>query len=323
MSTAWVAGSVRAVSLAQRRLGAGGARDLARSADLEAAVDTLTRSPYGHDVRPGHTLAEAQHAVGATLLWHLRVLAGWQPRAGADIVRLLAAGFEIADAEEHLHRLAGGEAEPPYALGTLETAWTRLAATRSLADVRAVLTASPWGDPGGATARLVLGGMRLSWADRVEGGVPEAAGWARAAVVLMLLREALLADRPLPGPLRRSASYVVGPAVVDLLSGGRATPADVARLLPSDSRWVLDGVTAATDLWRAEGSWWTRVESDGFRLLRRPGFDRSAVVGAVALLCVDAWRVRAALEVAARGGSGQGQGQGPGHQALGVFDAVA
>lgn len=314
MSTAWVAGSVRAVSLSRRRIGSAGVRDLARSPDLDTAVEALAASPYGREVRAGQTLAEAQHAVGATLLWHLRVLAGWQPRAGADVVRLLAAGFEIANVEEHLHRLAGGEAEPAYSLGTLETAWSRLGTTRSVADLRDVLTASPWGDPGGPAPRTVLGGMRLAWADRVEGGVPEAAGWTRAAVVLMLLRDHTLAGRPLPEALQLSASYVVGPAVVELLSRGAAAPGDVARLLPSDSRWVLDGVSGPDDLWRAERAWWARVERDGFALLRKAGFDRQTLVGAVALLAADAWRVRAALEVAARGGR---------DDVLGALDAVA
>jgi hypothetical protein len=36
--------------------------------------------------------------------------------------------------------------------------------------------------------------------------------------------------------------------------------------------------------------------------VRHAGTGRGVLVGAVALLAVDAWRVRAALEVAARGG---------------------
>ena len=111
MSTAWVAGSVRAVSLSSRRLGAAGARALAGQPGLPAAVETLVATPYGHDVRTGESLAEVQHAVGATLIWHLRVLAGWQPREGADTVRRLAAGLEILNVDGLLARVRGVEAK--------------------------------------------------------------------------------------------------------------------------------------------------------------------------------------------------------------------
>lgn len=313
MSTAWVAGSVRAVSLAQRRLGASGARALARSTGLDAALETLVATPYGRDVRVGQGLEEAQWAVGATLLWHLRVLAGWQPREGADVVRLLAAGFEIANVEEHLQRLSGRDAAPAYHLGTLETAWSRLTETPSAAELQRALAASPWLDPGGTSPTEIVTSMRLVWADRVEGGVPEVSGLVRAAVALLLLREAALGEHPLGEATRTRASFVVRPQVVDAVVRG-ATPAEVARLLPSDSRWVLDGVVTPEDLWRAEALWWRRVESEAFGLLRRAAFGRARLIGAAALLAVDAWRVRAALDAASWGG---------GPRATEVFDAVA
>ena len=76
MTAGWVAGSVRAASLSHRRLGAARARSLAASPDLASALVTLATSPYGLDVRVDQTRAQAQHAVGSTLMWHLRVLAG-------------------------------------------------------------------------------------------------------------------------------------------------------------------------------------------------------------------------------------------------------
>ena len=91
MSLAWVAGSVRAKALARRRLGSTVIRELAASSTTESALHMLTGSAYGRDVRPGLTVEQAQHAVRAALLWQLRVLAGWQPRAGAELVRRLAA----------------------------------------------------------------------------------------------------------------------------------------------------------------------------------------------------------------------------------------
>lgn len=316
MSTSWVAGTVRATALARRRLGAAGARELAATPNLEDALTLLASTPYGHDVRVTQTLAEAQKAVGDTLLWHLRVLSGWLPRGGAETVRLLAGGFEVANADEHVAGLGGRVAGPTFQLGMLETAWSRLRQARSLAEVQDVLVRSPWGDPGAATPWALHLGMRLAWADRVASGVPEAAGWARAAAAVLVLREPALGDRALPGPLAARATYLLGPDVVAALSGGAPSLARVAALLPADVRWVLEGVHRPEDLWLASVGWWRRVEQDAFGLLRRAGFDRAPVVGAAAVLAVDAWRVRAALEAAARTPSG-------GPAVLEAFDAVA
>jgi len=314
MSTAWVAGSVRASALSNRRLGAAGALALARSPDLHSALTTLSASPYGHEVRADHTIAEAEHAVGATLVWHLRVLAGWLPREGSELIRLLAAGFEIANVDEHLCLLRGGEPEPPYRLGTLEIAWARLATTTTYGDLRQALVRSAWGDPGDSTPRAIALGLRLTWADRLLGRVPEVSAWARAASLLLLLRSVHLEQFDLPDALAGKAGAVLGPQVADDVLSGRPLAA-VALRLPPDVRWVLADVDDPADLWRAESSWWRRVEADGHALLRRAAFGRSTVVGAVGLLAVDARRVRAALETAARGQSGP--------EALEAFGAMA
>jgi hypothetical protein len=50
-------------------------------------------------------------------------------------------------------------------------------------------------------------------------------------------------------------------------------------------------------------AWWLRVERDATVMRTSPRFDLTAVLGVVALLGVDAWRVRAALEIADRGGA--------------------
>jgi len=299
MSTAWVAGSVRAASLSRRRLGAAGALSLAGSPDLRSALTTLAASPYGHEVRADHTIAEAEHAVGATLLWHLRVLAGWLPRAGSDVIRLLVTGFEIANIEEHLCRLRGGEPDPPYRLGLLETSWSRIATTTSYCELRQALAGSAWGDPGDQTPRVIELSLRLAWTDRLLGGVPEVSAWARARSVMVLLRAIHLEGHDLPGQLADRARYVLGQRVADEVLSGNP-PETVARQLPTDIRWVLDGVGAPADLWWTEATWWRRVESDSHALLRRAAFGRSTVIGSVGLLATDAWRVRAALETAAR-----------------------
>src|SRR6476469_2657449 len=146
MTAAWAAGGVRARALSSRRLGAQGARAVVASGDLGAAVAQLAQGPYGHDVRPGQGLAAAQRAVAATYLWHLRVLAGWLPRPGVEVVRLLAGWAELANIESLLRSLgpappSGASAAPPYELGSLATVWPRLQHEREQAAVRRVLGA--------------------------------------------------------------------------------------------------------------------------------------------------------------------------------------
>ncbi len=326
MSGSWVAGTVRAKALARRRLGAGAARSLAASPDLATALAGLGATPYRHDVRPDHSLAEAQHAVGATLLWHLRVLTGWLPRSGAEVTRDLAAGFEIANLDDHVQGLEGLATTPAYRLGALETAWSRLAGSSTLAQARESLAGSPWGEVGEPTARAIYLGVRVAWADRLVGAVPEAAPWARAATALLLTRECTLRGRRLPEPVALRASYVVGPAFVEAVQAHTTSLEGLTRLLPSDARWVLRDVSAPDDLWLAEAAWWHRVEHDGFQLLRDSAFSRRPVVGAVAVLAADAWRLRAALEVSARSrpaAPGRSGTPATPDVALEAFDAVA
>ena len=320
MSSSWVAGVVRAKALARRRLGAAGARAVAKSAGFGPALAALASSPYGHDVRPGQSLGAAQHAVAASLLWNMRVLAGWLPRGRVDVVRLFAAGYEVANLDEHLWTLQhfpaphGEPANPPYSLGTLETSWSRLSSTSTLTAIAEVLETSRWQLRGCRTPREFHLGLRLAWADAVVAGVPEAAGWARAAAALLVLKEVLLEGRSLTEPLALRASYVLGPAFVGALGTRLVDLAGLRDGLPSGARWVLDGLDQSQDLWRGEAAWWHRVERDGFALLRGSGYDRAPVVGALAVLAVDVWRVRAALETAARGGAGP---------MLEAFDGVA
>src|SRR5215207_8585508 len=126
MTAGWVAVSVRARAMTSRRLGRDGARRLAAGGSIEDAVAALARSTYGHDVRGGQTLTEAQRAVVDTTAWNLRVLAGWSPREGVGILRVLVAGLEVFNTLDHLRRLSGEQAPPPYRLGGLATAWPRL-----------------------------------------------------------------------------------------------------------------------------------------------------------------------------------------------------
>jgi hypothetical protein len=265
MSAGWVAGSVRAKALVRRRLGAGAARRLAASGSLGDALRILAATPYGAGIRPGQPLAAAQHEVAGTLLWDLRVLAGWLPRDGVRLLRTLGGWFEIANVDELLQSIAGLPAGPEFRLGALATAWPRLAQAASASELRTALAASAWRDPGQPTAQAIRLGMRSRWAARIaELGEP-ARTWAAGAAALLV-----------PGELAGSA--------------------------PARARWVLAGITSPDGLWRAETALMARVEQDGLRLLRAPGLDRGVVLGAAAVMACHAWRIRAALELAARGG---------------------
>ncbi len=307
MSAGWVAVGVRARAMTRRRVGRSGCRDLAAGPTLAAALAALAQTPYGHDVRPGQTLAEAQRAVVDTVVWNLRVLAGWAPRSGVTVLRVLTAGLEISNVEGQLRRLAGGHAAAPYRLGALATAWPRLADTTSLDEVRQVLATSWWGDPGGGTAREIGLAMRTTLADRTAAAVPDAGAWAAGATALLVARTLLLERRDLPDVSRIAATRVVGPAALTAV-----TLPELAAVLPAEARWALAEASHPDDLWRAEARWWARVERDGFDLGRRVPAGPHVLAAAVAVLAVDAWRLRAALEVAARGGG-----------AMELFDAVA
>jgi hypothetical protein len=86
----------------------------------------------------------------------------------------------------------------------------------------------------------------------------------------------------------------------------------MAAHLGRDAHWALAGIDDPADLWRAEARCWKRLEQDGNLLLRGSEFGVGPVLGAATVLAVDAWRIRAALEIASRGG-------GP----MGAYDALA
>jgi hypothetical protein len=293
--------------MARRRVGPAGARALASAPSLAEALATLTATPYGHAVASGQDLAAAQRAVAETTLWNLRVLAGWLPRAGAERVSVLAGWFEITNVEQRLRAIAGRPAAPPFRLGSLATLGSRPQQAGSPAELRRLLAASPWGDPGGETPREIGLALRLAWAERVGAAVPPARGWAVAASGLLVARELFVADRRLAGAAAAAARRLLGAA-----APAAASLAELAAAAPRDARAALAVADRPESLWLAEARWWARVDVDAAVLLRRPRFSLDPVVGAAAAAAVDAWRVRAALECAARGG-----------RDLDVFDAVA
>lgn len=295
MSAAWVAPSVRARLLLRRAVGAGRAVELGRCRSLREALIGLSGTAYGRYLDPGLDLEDAQRAVAATFLLHLRLLSGWLPPGQAGFLRVLAAGLELVNIEDRLAYLHGAELRSPFDLGGLASAWPVASQALSPAELRAALARSAWGDPGGETPEAVHLGLRLSLARRVLAEAPELRDLVAGAVALLLARELFvigrpvepLLDHPLPG-----------------LPGGweRArTLEELAASLPPQAAWALTGVDRAEELWQAEAAWWRRAASEGERLVRA-GPGRGPVVGTVLLLAADAWRVQAALAAAARGG---------------------
>ena len=297
MTAGMVAASVRSRAAISRRVGPDQIRSLATSQDIATALLRLSNGPYGHDVHVGQGLAEAQHGVAASYLWNVRVLAGWAPPRSADTLRVLAAWAEIANVESLLRGWSGGSPSAPYALGSLATAWPRLRSASSRTELRELLAASPWGDPGADDERSIQLAMRFSWCARVVATVPIAAEWARAAAVVMVTHELGDDAGPSASEVSELAARVLGPTAASArsLDELRAT-------VPGSLRWVLADVPDADSLWRAEAAWWRRLQTDGTAMAVSARFDLTPVVGALALLAVDAWRVRAALELASHGG---------------------
>jgi len=278
MTGEWTAVTVRARALASRRVGSERARSLALAGSLEAALATLEGTPYGVDLHVGMDLAGAGRAIWSTLLWHLRILAGWSPSRGMDRVRLLAAGFEIANILGRLSQLEGRPSAPPFVIGTLETAWGAVGRAQSAEDVRRVLAGSGWGDPGSTEMASVGMALQAAWARRVAYGVPEARPWARLFASLLVAR-------------MRAVGIVAEP---------RSTTERNLRL-------TVGSRSVSTSSWISEARAWRSIEEQALAMAIgfRPG--PGAVVAVAGLLAADAWRTRAALELAARGGTPSGE----------------
>ena len=294
MAAAWVAGSVRARLLLQHRAGPETALLVAQAGSLEEAVGLLSTTGAAVEAR-GASLEAAQRAVAATLALRIRLLAAWLPRDGVAAMRALAGWFELANVEDRLAYFTGAELRTPYELGMLSSVWARAAPAQSADEVRRLLAASSWGDPGSDDRDDVHLALRLAWARRVSTQVPVARAWAAGAVALLLAGELFVAERPVDDDLVRRVR----------LGGSWAGAASIAELreeLPRVAAWALDGVDDPAELWRAELAWWRRVAADAEVLTRTSLGDSAVATGTVALLAVDAMLVTVALAAAAQAG---------------------
>jgi hypothetical protein len=255
------------------------------------------------------SLSEAQHAVSATLLWNLRVLAGWGPPVGTHPLRLLASEFELANVAALLDSVRGGTPTPPYVLGSLGLSWQRIASAKTVPEIRLALRTSPWGDPESEDPDSIRLTMQFGRARMLADGIPQAADLAITDASLTLARVMLndalgeLTDRA-----RRDVSAVLGKRWqrADSLS-------ELAETLPRSGRMVLSRVSDLRDLFAAEVRRWAMLESTAAQLMARTPASVCNTIGVGGALMADAWRVSAALSLAALGGADLAE----------VLDAVA
>jgi hypothetical protein len=292
----WTAGVTRGRLLLSRAVGGEHARAIAGCGSLAEGVGALAGSAYGERVQAGNDLSAAERGVAETLLWHLQILAGWLPAAGAGLVRVLAGWFELANIDARVAALAGDGREPtPFVLGGLATAWPRVARARTIEEVGEVVAGSAWGDCGGASPAELTLGLRVSYARRVREAAPEAARWVGGASALLIARE-LLVSGTRHGVARLEKLPEVGERAL-----GASSLSELRAALPADAAWALHAISNPGELWRSELRWWWAVESDAAQLLRMRG-DEAIVLAAVALLAVDAQRTVRGLRAAAHGG---------------------
>ncbi len=297
MRAEWIAGTVRGRLLLAHRLGEEPARRLAAQTSFAEARRLLLASPYGRDLAATKELAPAQRGVAATSLWHLRILAGWLPPDGSVLLRALAAWYELVNIEHHIAWVVTGtNPPPPFELGGLATAWSRIEPTHDLAEIRSVLAASPWGEPASEDPVDLHLALRVGWMRRIIDHVPEAREWAQAAVAQYVARELLLAEEMDPRRLLALPGVQVSWLSASSVSG-------LAASLPAGIRWVLSDVAGPEELWRTELAWWQRVEEEAEALMRRPLGSPALVIGTAALLAVDAQRAARSLAIAALGGA--------------------
>ena len=111
------------------------------------------------------------------------------------------------------------------------------------------------------------------------------------------------AGRPVPGG-RGAPSPGPGRCAAHRAARSRwpsARSLDELREALAPAAAVLDGVSSPEQLWVAEAALWTSLADGGARLLRGPLAGPEHVVGAMAVLAADAFRVSAALAAAATG----------------------
>ncbi|HWF40919.1 MAG TPA: hypothetical protein VN683_02435, partial [Acidothermaceae bacterium] len=249
MTGAWVSADVRAIAMSHRTIGRAAASSLAACTDLAAALTQLQSSPYARDVRPSHDLADAQRAVASTLLWNVRVLAGWVPANGVGMLRIAMAWFEILNVEARLRPAERRPVPPRFEMGSLaSTSGGSESVTRS--NVVDRLRTTWWGQPSNESLWAIGLAMRSRLIDRASSGVPGASAWAAGAAALIVAREQVIAGNQLPSDVRRNLAHTLRRDAFEAQSLEA-----LRERLPRRASWVLDNVDSPEDMWRAESGW--------------------------------------------------------------------
>lgn len=307
MTAGWVAASTRGRALVGRLVGTDGAQELAAAETWPDARRHLESTFYGLTLSSGADRAEGRRAAAEATMWQLRVLAGWLPVGGSGLARLFAAPFEIANIESHLDAIAGSIRVEPVALGSLATAWRRIAATTSASQVRTELRHSTWGDPGGTDRAAIALGLRLSWARRLVSGLPAATAHGQGGAAVLLARERFAFGREIVPATGKQFDRMFGRRWRSAI-----TLPNLVEILPDSASWPFADSPTPEELWRAEAAVIRRAESDASRIAGDGHSTKATVAAVMALMLIDLWRVTAAIELA---------GRSP--DPIEVFDAVA
>ncbi|MEN2740272.1 hypothetical protein ABCS02_20945 [Microbacterium sp. X-17] len=297
MNGDWVAVATRARGIARRRLGAGTAQELA-AGDLPEALGVIAAATgEGSDRGAAFTdRGDAEHAMRGALLWRTRVLAGWAPRPGAALFRVLAAPYERDNAVALARSFDDGtEAPTSWELGSLATAWPRLRLARDFPALREELGRSPWGRVGATGPAELRDELTAAWLRRVAVAAPFTRPWAVAGAALLAARVAVVQGAP---PTTRCLESL-RPFLGETWATARTLDAFAASL-PYGAAEPFRDLDGPEALWLAEARLVARIETDSLRLLRRNADGPAVVVAVVAMLAVDVWRARAAVAVAGR-----------------------
>lgn len=316
MTAGWVAASTRGRSLLHRTIGTDGSRALATADSWQQARSLLATTVYGTSLAADADRRSARAASMAATIWQLRVLSGWLPPTATALARVFAAPVEIGQIEHHLARLEGpadtrSAAAPPVHLGSLGTAIPRAERATTPDQVRDVLARSAWGDPGGNDRATIGLGLRVAWGRRLVRQAPATTEWVHGAAAVLIARERFLFDREIPEVPAHGLDQLLGTRWRDASSC-----AELAAGVPKSASWPLRAIAVSSDppsdLWRSELAVIRRVAADAIRIVDSGRNGRATVAAIMALLLVDLWRVRAAIESAGRE-----------RIATEVFDAVA
>ena len=302
MSAAWVAATVRAKSLLDRRAGPVVTARLAALPSLSAALDELSDSAYRRFLAQDADPVDAERAVNEAVVWNLRVLGGWVPGSGVAMLRVLVADLEVRNIADRLRALCGQEVPAPYRLGALATCRNAAVESASLSTMRAALTASAWGDPGTDDPSCLMEYLRLSAASRLAAVHPDSVPWGAAAAALAIARQRFLLGHVPGSAAAARARPLLGACALDAPDWD----AFCAAVPQSTAGWILSGLTGPQQLWVGEQRWWARLESDAATLARSARYDLGPVLGCAVLLLADAHRVCGALSAAHRGGRTSG-----------------